>query len=168
MPRARRKLIPLPNSKRWMLRPPLMSRGASRRRNRAQAATISALAVEQLRAWKDRRRPSVSRSPNGIALRKHRHSSSQRPGPISVRIVTRRSRPYADMRWKNGTNKFHRVRLALKTEAASIGGLFQFVRLRHIADIATAAAFVRYWSNSGQRWILACGGLSAYDPKRSR
>ena len=23
---------------------------------------------------------------------------------------------------------------------------------------------VRYWSNSGQRWILACDGLSAFDP----
>src|SRR5450759_5057911 len=73
--------------------------------------------------------PSVSRSPNGIALRKHRHSSSQSPGPISDRIVTRRSRPYADMRWKNGTNKLQRGRLALKAEAASVGGLFQFVRL---------------------------------------
>jgi hypothetical protein len=38
---------------------------------------------------------------------------------------------------------------------------------RHIADIATAAAFVRYWSNSGQRWILARDGLSAFDPKRT-
>src|SRR5450759_5213636 len=36
---------------------------------------------------------------------------------------------------------------------------------RHIADIATAAAFVRYWSNSGQRWILARDGLSAFDPQ---
>jgi hypothetical protein len=24
--------------------------------------------------------------------------------------------------------------------------------------------FVRYWSNSGQRWILARDGLSAFDP----
>ena len=33
-----------------------------------------------------------------------------------------------------------------------------------IADIPTAPAFVRFWGNSGQRWILACDGLSAYDP----
>ena len=33
--------------------------------------------------------------------------------------------------------------------AASVGGLFQFVRLWHIADISAAPAFVRYWSNSG-------------------
>ena len=34
------------------------------------------------------------------------------------------------------------------------------------ADNPTAAAFVRYWSNSGQSQILARRGLSAYDPKR--
>src|SRR5450759_4768120 len=27
--------------------------------------------------------------------------------------------------------------------------------------------FIRYWSNSGQRWILACDGLSAFDPERT-
>src|SRR5450759_4237545 len=31
-------------------------------------------------------------------------------------------------------------------------------------DIPAAPAFVRYWSNSGQRWILAGDGLSAFDP----
>jgi hypothetical protein len=49
------------------------------------------------------------------------------------------------MRWKNGTNKLQRGRLALKAEAASVGGLFQFVRLWHKADIPTAAVNVRYW-----------------------
>jgi hypothetical protein len=34
----------------------------------------------------------------------------------------------------------------------------------HLADNPTAAAFVRYWSNSGQQSILASDGLSAYDP----
>ena len=76
----------------------------SRRCKRAQAAVISALAVERLRPWKDRRRPSVSLSQNGITLTKHRHSSSQRNGPIWDRSVTRRSRPYAGMRWKNETD----------------------------------------------------------------
>jgi hypothetical protein len=28
----------------------------------------------------------------------------------------------------------------------------------------TARANVRFWSNNGQRWILARDGLSAYDP----
>jgi uncharacterized protein (DUF1330 family) len=32
------------------------------------------------------------------------HSSNQRPGAISDRTVTRRSRPYADMWWNNETN----------------------------------------------------------------
>ena len=68
----------------------------------AQAAIISVLAVERLRLWKDRRRLSVSRSRNGIILRKHRHSSSRRPGPILDRNVIRLSRPYADMRWNSG------------------------------------------------------------------
>jgi len=36
-----------------------------------------------------------------------------------------------------------------------------------MADIPTPAAFVRYWGNNGQKWILACDGLSAYDPKRT-
>ena len=61
--------------------------------------------------------------------------------------MTRRSRPYADMRWKNGTNKLQRGRLALKAEAASVGGLFQFVRLWHKADKPTAPGFVAYWTN---------------------
>jgi hypothetical protein len=34
----------------------------------------------------------------------------------------------------------------------------------HITDNPAALAFVRYWGNSGQRWILAGDGLSAYDP----
>jgi hypothetical protein len=38
------------------------------------------------------------------------------------------------------------------------------VRLWHKADIPTVPAFVRYWGNSGQRLILAHGGLSANDP----
>ena len=38
------------------------------------------------------------------------------------------------------------------------------VRYLHLADIPTGPAFVRYWGNSGQRWILACDGLSAFDP----
>jgi hypothetical protein len=33
--------------------------------------------------------------------------------------------------------------------------------------IAAPQHFVRYWSNSGQRWILARDGLSAFDPKRA-
>src|SRR5664279_2160225 len=37
----------------------------------------------------------------------------------------------------------------------------------HLADIPTAPANVRYWSNNGQRWVLACDGLSAYDPCRT-
>jgi hypothetical protein len=36
------------------------------------------------------------------------------------------------------------------------------VRYWHLADISVAAAFVRYWSNSGQRSILAGDGLSAF------
>ena len=38
------------------------------------------------------------------------------------------------------------------------------VRYLHLADIPTGPAFVRYWGNSGQGWILACDGLSAFDP----
>jgi hypothetical protein len=34
----------------------------------------------------------------------------------------------------------------------------------HLADNPAAPAFVRYWSNSRQRWILARDGLSANDP----
>ena len=49
-------------------------------------------------AMEEHRRPSVSRSRNGIALKKHRRSSSQKLGTISDRTVTRRSRPSADMR----------------------------------------------------------------------
>ena len=40
-------------------------------------------------------------------------------------------------------------------------------RLWHLADNPIAAANVRYWSNNGQRWILARDGLSAFDPKRT-
>src|ERR1035437_9069718 len=38
----------------------------------------------------------------------------------------------------------------------------------HKADIPIGPAFVRFWSNSGQRWILARAGLSAFDPTRTR
>src|SRR5665811_1611945 len=34
----------------------------------------------------------------------------------------------------------------------------------HLADIPTAAAFVRYWTNNGQRRFLARDSLSAFDP----
>jgi hypothetical protein len=54
--------------------------------------------------------PSVSRSQNGITSTKHKHSSSQRSGPISDRSVTRRSRPCAATRWNNGTDNFPRGR----------------------------------------------------------
>jgi hypothetical protein len=37
----------------------------------------------------------------------------------------------------------------------------------HLADNPAAPAFVRYWSNNGQKWILARDGLSANDPKRT-
>src|SRR5450759_448031 len=58
----------------------------------------------------------------------------------------------------------------INNEAALVGGLFAISNHRrdgsywHIADIPITPAFVRYWGNSGQRWILACGGLSANDP----
>jgi hypothetical protein len=35
---------------------------------------------------------------------------------------------------------------------------------RHPGMIAASQQFVRYWSNSGQSWILARDGLSANDP----
>src|SRR5450756_2879972 len=35
-------------------------------------------------------------------------------------------------------------------------------RFWHLASFRCAAKFVRYWSNSGQRWILARDGLSAF------
>src|ERR1017187_6594990 len=35
---------------------------------------------------------------------------------------------------------------------------------RHKADIPAATAFVRYWGNSGQIWILTRVGLSANEP----
>jgi hypothetical protein len=41
---------------------------------------------------------------------------------------------------------------------------FFLQQYRHLADKPTAPAFVGYWSNSGQRWILARDGLSANDP----
>jgi hypothetical protein len=142
----------------------------SRRRKRTQAATIFALVVERLRAWTDRRRPSVSRSRNGIALRKHRHSSSQKPGPISDRTVTRRSRPYAGIRWKNGTNKLYRGRSALKAEAASVGGLFHFkpslrCLLLALSGQSSCAHVCPLLDQNGQKWVLARAGLSAYDPQ---
>ena len=34
----------------------------------------------------------------------------------------------------------------------------------HIASFRCAAKFGRYWVHSGQRWILAPDGLSAFDP----
>jgi hypothetical protein len=39
--------------------------------------------------------------------------------------------------------------------------------LWHIADIAVAPAFVRYWSNSGHWPKLAQNGSVAIDPKRT-
>jgi hypothetical protein len=30
-----------------------------------------------------------------------------------------------------------------------------------------APGFVAYWTNNGQRWILARDGLSAFDPKQT-
>ena len=45
--------------------------------------------------------------------------------------------------------------------AASVGGLFQFVRLWHFADKTTAPGFVAYWTNNGQRWISARVGYDA-------
>jgi hypothetical protein len=53
-------------------------------------------------------------------------------------------------------------------QGGRIGAPFAAViRYWHLADNPTAPAFVRYWSNSGQRWILARDGLSAFDPKRT-
>jgi len=37
----------------------------------------------------------------------------------------------------------------------------------HLASIRTRALNGRYWTNSGQSWILARAGLSADDPKRT-
>ena len=39
--------------------------------------------------------------------------------------------------------------------AASVGGLFQFVRLWHFADKPTTPGFVAYWTNNGQRAAFA-------------
>jgi hypothetical protein len=38
----------------------------------------------------------------------------------------------------------------------------------HLADILGAATFCPLSDNSGQTWILAGDGLSAYDPKRTK
>src|SRR5450759_874834 len=38
---------------------------------------------------------------------------------------------------------------------------------RHKADIRGTATFCPLWGNSGQRWIVARDGLSAYDPERT-
>jgi hypothetical protein len=40
---------------------------------------------------------------------------------------------------------------------------FFLQQYRHKADNPAAPAFVCYWSNNGQTWILARSGLSAYD-----
>ena len=37
----------------------------------------------------------------------------------------------------------------------------------HLASFRTCALNGRYWTNSGQSWILARDGLSANDPKRT-
>src|ERR1039457_2332507 len=37
----------------------------------------------------------------------------------------------------------------------------------HLADNSVVPAFVRYWSNSGQKSIWAHDGLSAFDPQRT-
>jgi hypothetical protein len=45
-------------------------------------------------------------------------------------------------------------------------GLSRYPRLSAIGTKRTFAAlqqFGRYWGHSGQKWILACNGLSAYD-----
>jgi hypothetical protein len=36
-----------------------------------------------------------------------------------------------------------------------------------LSVIRREASFCLLSDNSGQRWILACGGLSAFDPKRT-
>jgi hypothetical protein len=43
-------------------------------------------------------------------------------------------------------------------------GQFANVCFWHIADNPTAPALVRFWDQSGQRWILARDGVSATDP----
>src|SRR5450830_1741318 len=68
------------------------------------------------------------------------------------------------MRWKNGTNKLQRGRLALKAEAASVGGLFQFVRLWHLTDKPPAPELVAYWTNNGQKAALGLDLSAAIDP----
>jgi hypothetical protein len=45
-----------------------------------------------------------------------------------------------------------------------LSGLRVRGRYWHLADIPAAAANVRFWTNNGQKWILACDGLSANDP----
>jgi hypothetical protein len=40
-------------------------------------------------------------------------------------------------------------------------------RYWHKADIRGTATFCPLSDNNGQMWILACGGLSAYDTKRT-
>jgi hypothetical protein len=37
----------------------------------------------------------------------------------------------------------------------------------HLADVPTAPAFVRFWSNGGQWLALALDGSAAIDPKRT-
>jgi hypothetical protein len=62
------------------------------------------------------------------------------------------------MRKVRGRRKVRRPLLGRDHNSAEKGDnvLPLNVRYWHKADITTAPAFVRYWSNSGQRWILPC------------
>src|ERR1035437_4575103 len=52
----------------------------------------------------------------------------------------------------------------LLAEKLSLRDLRLLQQYRHIADNSSALAFVRYGSKSGQSWVLAGDGLSAFDP----
>src|SRR5215472_2715142 len=116
MLKRNRRLIPFPNLKLWMPSSPSMLQTASRRLKWLPAVIISALAAGKLPTSTDQHPPSELQSQNGITLRLHRHSSSQKLGLTSDPTATRRSRPYADMRWKYGININKR---RLPNEAAS-------------------------------------------------
>jgi hypothetical protein len=64
-------------------------------------------------------------------------------------------------------NSYYSKSSWLKSPDAAAKLIAGYVRFWHLADDPTAPAFVRFWSNSGQRWILARDGLSANDPKRT-
>jgi hypothetical protein len=44
---------------------------------------------------------------------------------------------------------------------------FVDVHFWHLADIPAAPAFVRYWTNNGQRATLGLNGSAANDPKQT-